>query len=165
VSADTPAALATASAINPASAPVPQLAGEEPLDEIGLLFGGAGKQVAEEVPASRRRSASGRSLDFGDRAVEVVDGKRRLTGVLPLDAVDRRVAHSNPSLPGYTGQQANGDRDLARIELSQQLGEDRNLARSRARVGDVLRGAGDFGEERQVEQESLATCGTLLRLS
>jgi len=97
-------------------------------------------------PALGRRTAPGRLLDLGDGAVELVDGERRLVRRRLLDPVDRRVPDADPALTRAAGQETDGERHLARIERLQELREDCNLLRARARLGDRARGGDDDGE-------------------
>src|SRR5262249_55610702 len=101
----------------------------------------------EELLPPGGRPASGRALDLRDRAIELVDGERGLLRRFAVDAVDGRVADADAALPGNARQEARRDRDLVRLQPPQQLREDRNLSRARARVGDLARGADDVCDE------------------
>ena len=125
---------------------LPQLAGEETLDEVGFRRGRAAEQPDEERLAPRRRSAARRPLDLDDREVEIPDRERGLPGRRLLERVDRRVAHADPALPREAGEEPRRDRRLACVEPAQQVGEDGDLPGARARRGDVVRGGDEVGE-------------------
>src|SRR5207249_7669641 len=131
----------------PGERALPQLAGEEPSDEVRLLCRGPAEELAEDLLALRRRSASRRTLNLADRAIELLDGEGRLLGRRSLDAIDRRVADADSALSRNAGEETDCKRDLARIERLQQVGEDPHLPQARARAGHVPRRAYDVGEQ------------------
>jgi hypothetical protein len=55
------------------------------------------------------------------------------------EATDGRVADPDASLPRCAGQQTGTRGDLVRRDPTEQLGEERQLARARTRVGNGLR--------------------------
>ena len=139
---------------------LPQLAREEPLDEVRLLVRRAGEEVPEDPPSGRGRAAPSRRLDLRDRAVDLVDGEGRLQGGRLLEAVDRRVADPDPPLPRHAGEEADRDRNLVRVEPPQELGEKLDLARARARTGYLSRGSDDVGEQCHRRARRIATART-----
>jgi hypothetical protein len=124
-----------------------QPAREEPLDEAGLLLRGAAEELAEDLLAPGRRSASSHLLDLRDRAIELVDGQGRLSGRRAVDAVDRRVANTDSALPRHAREETDGERNFLLVEPLQQLGEDRYFSGARAGVRDLTRGGDNSGEQ------------------
>jgi hypothetical protein len=114
----------------PGQRALPQLAREQPFDEVGLFDGRPAEELAENLLAPCRRSAARRPLHLGYRAIEIVDGERRLAGGRSLDAVDRRIADADSALPGDSREETNRDRHLIRVEPPQESGQDRDLFRA-----------------------------------
>ena len=84
----------------PGERTLPELAGEEALDEVRLGLGRAaraGRRAARSRAA--RRAGPGHALNGGDRAIEVFDRERRLLRGRLLDPVDRRGSR-RPRGPG-----------------------------------------------------------------
>ena len=76
----------------PGERALPQLAGEEALDEVRLRLGRAREQVREKLLAPRRRAGPGDALNRGDRAIEL--GDRRATAPRRARARSRRSSRS-----------------------------------------------------------------------
>ena len=99
---------------------LPQPAGEEPPDEVGLLLGRAAEKSSPRI--SRRAAADPlpvASWTRADRAVEVVDRERRL----PRRARARPRTSSSSRSPirpcrGDAGEEADRDRHLARARAA-----------------------------------------------
>ena len=133
---------------------LPELTGEQPPQERGFRRGGAAEQVGEQDPARARRAGAGGALDLVDRPIDVCHCKRSVLGWVGIDAVHGRVADADPPLTRDAGQETDADRHLVRVELPQQLGEDRDLARPRARLADEPRCSDHVGQQRHAARSS-----------
>ena len=142
----TPAALATASAITPASAPWRRSpVSSRRTNSASGSVARPSSSVEQPAPA-RRRSGSGVGGDLVNGPVQVGDGQRRLGGRRHIDPVDGRVADADPSLPRRPGEKPDADRDLTGIDAPQQLSQDCHLGRPRPRGGDLAGGVDDGRE-------------------
>ena len=148
----TPAALATASAITPASAPCRSSPVNSRRRNAASASVARPSRSASRSPARPRRSGPGGVLDLVDRPIDVDHGQRGARPRAGLDRVDRRVAHPDAALTGNARQEPDADRDLIRLELPQQLGENRDLARARARLADERRCRDHVGEQRHAAE-------------
>ena len=159
-SAGTPAAFATASTISPASAPCRSSPVKSRLTKSASSSVARARRFAEDPPSGRGRAAPSRRLHLRDRAIDLVDREGRLQGGRLFEAVDRRVADPDPPLPGHAGEEADRDRNLVRVEPPQELGEELDLARARARTGYLSRGGDDVGEQGHRRARRVATART-----
>ena len=64
-----------------------------------------------------------------------------------LEPVDRGIAHSDPPLAGHAGKEAHGGHDLLPFDLPQEIREERDLSRARARCRHLAGGGYDIGQE------------------
>ena len=64
-----------------------------------------------------------------------------------LEPVDRGVADSDPPLAGHAGKEAHGRHDLFLLDPPQQIREERDLSRARARRGHLAGGGYNIGQE------------------
>ena len=137
----TAAALATASAINPASAPWRRPPVSRPTRKA------ASGSVAR--PSSASRSSRRRAADPLPVAASTSEIARSTSSTLSdgsaaggrLMAADGRVADPDAPLARDPGQDPDDHRNLLGREPSQQVGQDGHLGRSRAGGGDAGRGA------------------------
>ena len=125
-----------------------QPADEQAPEEVRLVGGRPAQELVEDPPPLGRRAASRRRLYVGDRAIGVGHGQRRLGRRRALHAVHRRVADADPPLARHAREEPCDDGNLFRLEPGEELGEDRDLPRARARGRDLVRGEDDVGEQR-----------------
>ena len=80
--------------------------------------------------------------------VQVEDRQRRLIRLARVEPVDRGIADADPALARHAGEEAHRRHYLLPVEPPQQVGEQRDLLRARARCRHLAGGGYDIGEER-----------------
>ena len=81
---------------------LPQLADQEPREELLLVGGRAGEQRAQNALSCRARPAAGGRRDLLERPVDVDERQRRIARRLAAHAGDRGPADPRPPLPDAT---------------------------------------------------------------
>ncbi len=156
----TPAAAAMASVMTPPSAPWPQVAGQQPDQELPLVLGGLGQQLAQQLapvglragPGERADGAEGRvglgQRQRGDRGGRRIGGRAGAragaagAGPAPPAGRGRRrpeqvhdggVADADLALGQLAGQERDRDRDLPGGDLAEQRGDLGHLGQAAGR--------------------------------
>jgi hypothetical protein len=76
-----------------------------------------------------------------------MNGERWLRGRLVVEVLDRGKANADPALAWHAREEAHGSDDLLPVEPPQEVGEQRDLLRARARGRHLSGGGYDLGEE------------------
>ena len=125
---------------------LPQLAGQQPADEVDLGLGGAREEVGEQPLASRLGSRAGRPGQLGEDPVHLEDLDRGLVGRLDVLPVGGSPADADAALASGAGEEPDRHLDLVGIERAQERGERLHLRLPRPGGAD---GSGRLDERGQ----------------
>ena len=112
------------------------LAGEQAADEVCLVCRRFGEQFGEDRGSRLDGAGSRRREDAVERGVEVRDREGRDCGRCDVGPVRGRPADPDPALPRLSGEEADGRLDLVGSHVTQQVGDQRDLAVPRGSLRD-----------------------------
>ena len=110
---------------------LPELAEQQPADQLGFGLGGRREQRGQAGAAGARRSRAGERGEVVERGVEVAHGEDRARGGLDVDLADGRPPDTDAALAGRACQQRDRGHHLVGRQPGEQVGEQRDLGRPR----------------------------------
>ena len=116
---------------------VPQLAAEQPADEILFVRDPFLEKIAQKIGAPLRRARTGDGFEIVKNAVELQELESRR--VSRLDTAERRVANTDTPLTDTAREIADHERHFAPLRATQKISEMPRFFEPASRCGDGVR--------------------------